>query len=83
MEKKIISSLAYEELQLLAIYNLNNAAGTRQGLIEVLEDMRRVIDPEIPEDVDLLGRTDVALSHLREMSDAEFEILDLSVDFPE
>lgn len=83
MAKSILDPITYEELQLMAIYNVNNTAGTRQGLIDVLEDMRGDIDPNIPEDAELLSCTDAALQHLREMSDEEFSELDLSVDFPE
>ena len=61
--------LGYEEQQLMAIHNLTNDAGTRQGLIEVLEDMLR-------------QNTKDALAHLRQMTDADFAALDLTVDFP-
>ena len=38
--------LGYEEQQLMAIHNLTNDAGTRQGLIDVLEDMQTYISPD-------------------------------------
>ena len=82
MPKITINPITYEEQQLMAIHNLNNDAGTREGLIDVLEEIRRAADPNIPQDADLLICTDAALEHLREMSDEEFQALDMSVDFP-
>lgn len=83
MAKITTNPISYEEQQLMAIHNLNNDAGTRQGMIDVLEEIRKASDPDIPEDADLLVYTDAALTHLREMSDEDFEALDLIVDFPE
>lgn len=83
MAKITTRPIGYEEQQLMAIHNLNNDAGTRLGLIDVLEEIRKASDPDIPEDADLLVYTDAALAHLREMSDEEFDALDLTVDFPE
>ena len=77
-----IRPITYEEQQLMAIHNLNNAAGTREGLIAVLEEIRSAADPGIPQDADLLVYTDAALAHLRGMRDEEFAALDLTVDFP-
>lgn len=83
MAKITMNPISYEEQQLMAIHNLNNDAGTREGLIAVLEQIRDASDPDIPQDADLLVYTNAALGHLREMSDEEFSGLDMTVDFPE
>lgn len=83
MAKTTRDPMTYEEQQLMAIYNLNNDAGSRQGLIAVLADMRKDIDSSDPDEQELLTYTDAALRHLGEMSDDEFAALDLTVDFPE
>lgn len=75
--------LGYEEQQLMAVHNLTNDAGTRQGLIEVLEDMQTYISPDDPLEDMLRQNTKDALAHLRQMTDADFAELDLTVDFPD
>lgn len=82
MENLNVGTLPYEVQQIMAIYNLNNEAGTREGLIAVLGEMRGYINPNDDRDKELLEHTDAALQLLREMSDAEFAELDLTVDFP-
>ena len=81
-KKKNLGTIKYEEEQLMAIYNLMNDAGTRQGLIDIIADMSKDINPEIPSDVELQGHVEAVLMHLRNMSDEEFSELDLTVDFP-
>ena len=69
--------ITYEEQQLMAIFN---SAGTRQGLISELEQMRGQLTAE---DADLKELTDASLDKLRDMTDAEFSTLDLFPDFSE
>ena len=64
------------------IYNANNEDGTRLGLIAVLEEMRGYLTTDNDEDKVLKEHTDAALKLLREMTDAQFDVLDLTVDFP-
>ena len=67
--------LTFEEKNLLVIYN---SAGTREGLIAALEDMRGYLEPDESE---LRELTDSALGKLRRMTDADFEAVDLYPDF--
>ena len=67
--------LTFEEKNLLVIYN---SAGTREGLIAALEDMRGYLEPDEDE---LRELTDSALGKLRRMTDADFEAVDLYPDF--
>lgn len=69
--------ITYEEQQLMAIFN---SAGTRRGLISDLEEMRGQLTAE---DADLKELTDSSLEKLREMTDEEYETLDLFPDFSE
>ena len=68
------NKVIYEERQLMAIYN----SGTRKGLLEALIDMQRYLSKE---ERDLNDLTASAISKLQEMSDDEFEALDLVPDF--
>ena len=72
-----MKTITYEEQQLMAIFN---SAGTRQGLISALEEMRGQLTAE---DEDLKELTDSSLDKLRDMTDAEFDTLDLFPDFSE
>ena len=72
-----MKTITYEEQQLMAIFN---SAGTRQGLISALEEMRGQLTAE---DADLKELTDSSLDKLRDMTDAEFDTLDLFLDFSE
>ena len=67
-------TVTYEERQLMAIYN----TGTRKGLIRALIDIQRYLTREEQALNDL---TASAISKLQEMSDDEFETLDLVPDF--
>ena len=71
MKTKMVS---YEERQLMAIYN----TGTRKGLLEALIDMQKFLSKE---DQDLNDLTASAISKLQEMSDDDYEALDLVPDF--
>ena len=66
--------VTYEERQLMAIYN----PGTRRGLLEALIDMQQYLSKE---ERDLNDLTASAISKLLEMSDDEYEALDLVPDF--
>lgn len=67
----------HDEVSLMSIYN---AAGTREGLIAALTEMRGYLDAE---EAELRELTDSALGKLRAMSDAEFAELELYPDFDE
>lgn len=66
--------VTYEERQLMAIYN----PGTRRGLLKALIDMQQYLSKE---ERDLNDLTASAISKLQEMSDDEYEALDLVPDF--
>ena len=68
------SPVTYEEMQLMAIYN----TGTRMGLLQALIDMQAYLTTEEQE---LNNLTASAISKLQEMSDDEYEALDLVPDF--
>ena len=72
-----MKTITYEEQQLMAIFN---SAGTRQGLISALEEMHGQLTAE---DAELKELTDSSLDKLRDMTDAEFDTLDLFLDFSE
>lgn len=72
-----MKTITYEEQQLMAIFN---SAGTRQGLISALEEMHGQLTSE---DAELKELTDSSLDKLRDMTDAEFDTLDLFPDFSE
>ena len=69
------TNLTYEEQQLMALYN---SAGTRDGLIAELTEMRSYLSEE---DTDLVALTESDLSKLEAMTDEEFDSLDLIPDF--
>ena len=71
MRAKLVT---YEERQLMAIYN----PGTRRGLLKALIDMQQHLSKE---ERDLNDLTASAISKLQEMSDDEYEALDLVPDF--
>ena len=67
-------SVIYEERQLMAIYN----TGTRKGLLDELIHMQQYLSSE---EVDLKNLTTSAIRKLQEMSDDDYEALDLVPDF--
>ncbi len=67
-------SVTYEERQLMAIYN----TGTRKGLLDELIHMQQYLSSE---EVDLKNLTTSAIQKLQEMSDDDYEALDLVPDF--
>lgn len=70
----MIQTMTHYEQQLMAIYNI----GTRLGLIQALNDMRTYLDDDEQE---LMESTDSAIAKLNIMTDAEYESLDLILDF--
>ena len=68
------NKVTYEERQLMAIYN----TGTRKDLLEALTDMQQYLSQE---ERGLNDLTASAIRKLQEMSDDEFEALDLVPDF--
>lgn len=66
----------HDEINLMAIYN----TGTRNRLIDELTAMRKYLEPD---ETELLELTDSALDKLNLMTDAEFENLELIPDFDE
>lgn len=67
---------SHDEINLMAIYN----TGTRTGLIDELTEMRKYLESD---ETELLVLTDSALAKLNQLTDAEFENLDLMPDFYE
>ena len=69
-------NITFDEQQLMSLYN----PGTREGLIAALTEMRGYLAAD---ETELRELTDSAIAKLHEMSDAEFETLDLFPDFQE
>ncbi len=69
-----MTAVTYDEQQLIAIHN----AGTRTDTISALKEMREYISAE---ETELKAITDSAISRLEEMTDEEYEQLDLIPDF--
>ena len=69
-----MTAVTYDEQQLIAIHN----AGTRMDTISALKEMREYISAE---ETELKAITDSAISRLEEMTDEEYEQLDLIPDF--
>lgn len=66
--------ISYDEQQLIAIHN----AGSRTKAVSNLKEMREFISDE---ETDLKSITDSAIRHLEEMTDEEYEQIDLIPDF--
>lgn len=69
-----MTAVTYDEQQLIAIHN----AGTRTDTISTLKEMREYISAE---ETELKAITDSAIFRLEEMTDEEYEQLDLIPDF--
>ena len=69
-------NFTHNEINLMAIYN----AGTREGLIEELTAMRKYLESD---ETELMELTDSALGKLNTLTDAEFDTFDLIPDFDE
>lgn len=71
-----MNTFTFEETNLLCIYN----AGSRSGLIEALTDMQQELAPD---EHQLRSLTESVLNKLRNMTDDQFEQLELYPDFGE
>ena len=65
--------ISYDEQQLIAIHN----AGSRTKTVSNLKEMKEFISDE---ETDLKSITDLAIRHLEEMTDEEYEQIDLIPD---
>lgn len=70
-----MENVTFEEMSLMCIYN---SAGTREGLITALTEMRSFLGPD---EAELLALTDSSIGKLAAMSDDAYETLDLYPDF--
>ena len=71
-----MNNFTFEEMNLMCIYKSED--GTRQGLIESLDEMRGYLAAD---ETELLALTDAAVEKLAGMTDEEFADLDLYPDF--
>ena len=71
-----MQTITFEEQQLLSLYN----SGDRAGTISAIRDMRGYLESD---ETELKELTDSVLEKLVDMSDADFEALDLMPDFAE
>lgn len=71
-----MNTFTFEETNLLCIYN----TGSRTGLIEALTDMQQELAPD---EHQLRSLTESVLNKLRNMTDDQFEQLELYPDFGE
>ena len=67
-------NFTFEEMNLMCIYN----TGSRTGLIDSLTEMREHLEQD---EVELSALTDSTLEKLQQMTNAEFEALELYPDF--
>ena len=67
-------NLTIDEQQLMAIFN----TGTREGTITSMEKMSTKLEPD---ETELLELTASAVGKLSDMTDAEFNILELMSEF--
>lgn len=70
-----MKEFTFEEMNLMCIYN---SAGTREGLIAALTEMRGYLSAD---ETELLALTDSALHKLAALTDADYAALDLFPDF--
>ncbi|BAL00230.1 hypothetical protein OBV_30310 [Oscillibacter valericigenes Sjm18-20] len=70
-----MNDFTQDELTLMSIYN---SAGTRQGLIDSLTDMRRYLAAD---EAELQKLTDSAISKLKTTRDSDYAALDLFPEF--
>lgn len=70
-----METFTFEEKNLVCIYN---SAGTREGVIAALTEMRGYLGPD---EAELQTLTDSALAKLGRMTGKEFASLDLIPDF--
>ena len=63
--------ITFDEQEFMALYN---ASGTRQGLIDALEEMRGYLGPD---DAELKAFTESCIEKLTAMSDEEYRGMEL------
>ncbi len=66
MARIVNNSISFDEQEFMALYN---ASGTRQGLIDALEEMHEYLGPD---DAELKVFTESCIEKLTAMSDAEY-----------
>lgn len=71
MAKMVNNSISFDEQEFMALYN---ASGTRQGLIDALEEMRGYLGPD---DAELKTFTESCIEKLTAMSDEEYRDMEL------
>lgn len=71
MAKIVNNSISFDEQEFMALYN---ASGTRQGLIDALEEMRGYLGPD---DAELKAFTESCIEKLKAMSDEEYRGMEL------
>lgn len=71
-----MNEFTFEETNLMCIYN----TGSREGLITALEEMQEHLEAD---ETELKSLTVSTLAKLREMTDEEFNQLELYPDFDE
>lgn len=71
MAKMVNNSISFDEQEFMALYN---ASGTRQGLIDALEEMRGYLGPD---DAELKAFTESCMEKLKAMSDEEYRNMEL------
>lgn len=71
MAKIVNNSISFDEQEFMSLYN---ASGTRQGLIDALEEMRGYLGPD---DAELKTFTDSCIEKLTAMSDEEYRGMEL------
>ena len=71
MAKIANNSISFDEQEFMALYN---ASGTRQGLIDALEEMRGYLGPD---DAELKTFTESCIEKLTAMSDEEYRDMEL------
>ena len=67
-------NLTVDEQHILAIFNTGRRESTMKHLMEMLPDLDQ-------DETELRGMVESSVEKLRSMTDAEFEALDLSIDF--
>ena len=71
MAKFANNSISFDEQEFMALYN---SSGTRQGLIDALEEMHGYLGPE---DADLQAFTESCIEKLTAMSDEDYRDMEL------
>ena len=69
-----MNDFTFDEINLMCIYN----TGTRAGLMQALTDMRKHLEPD---ETELLELTDSALRKLGGITDGQFAEMELVPDF--